>query len=148
MGFRGRGVENFTPIDLQALLTHSLSHLTLTGRLFKLYLEHMGKKGDKLTNTSTMMAEYLVEQAADLGEITSKKMFGGHGVFTSGKMFAMVDSEGRVYLKADETNRSEFELNGGVKHSRMPYYSVPDNIIDRPALLKPWIESALTVASS
>ncbi|MCK5429463.1 MAG: TfoX/Sxy family protein, partial [Anaerolineales bacterium] len=52
----------------------------------------MGKQGDKLTNSSTQAAEDLQRRLSALGEITTKKMFGGYGIFESGKMFALVDS--------------------------------------------------------
>ena len=72
----------------------------------------MGKKGDKLINSSTQAAEDLQRRLSTLGEITTKKMFGGYGIFESGKMFALVDSAGGVYLKADDTNRGRFEEVG------------------------------------
>jgi len=57
-------------------------------------------------------------------------MFGGHGIFHKGKMFGMVDSKKKSYLKANESNASNFENMGPIKHRRMPYYSVPKEIQD------------------
>lgn len=54
----------------------------------------MGNKGDKSSNKSTLQVEYLVSQLSDMPDITIKKMFGGNGIFCSGKMFGMVDSKG------------------------------------------------------
>jgi len=54
----------------------------------------MGVKGDKTSQDSVLAAELLVEKLISIGSITSKKMFGGHGIFHEGKMFAIVDSKG------------------------------------------------------
>ncbi len=57
----------------------------------------MGKKGDKLTQAATgLIATRLVDDLASLGDVTTKKMFGGHGIFESGVMFILIDSEGGI----------------------------------------------------
>jgi TfoX/Sxy family transcriptional regulator of competence genes len=43
----------------------------------------MGKKGDKDTGAAAASAERLVPLLAKTGGVTSKKMFGGVGVFES-----------------------------------------------------------------
>jgi DNA transformation protein len=99
---------------------------------------HMGKKGDKLTSAATDVAQKLVEDLESIGEICSKKMFGGHGIFHEGKMFGMVDSKGQVFFKVDESNKPDFVAAGSVKHSRMPYYSIPDIVNENKTKLVQW----------
>lgn len=105
----------------------------------------MGKKGAKLTAVSTEIAAELVRQLRDLGDVSSKKMFGGSGIFESGKMFAFVDSEGEVFLKADDSNRQQFEEAGAAKHGRMPYFEVPQAILEDDADLKKWARTSMAV---
>ena len=54
----------------------------------------MGVKGDKMKQDSVLATELLLEKLARINGISSKKMFGGHGIFHDGKMFGMVDSKG------------------------------------------------------
>lgn len=103
----------------------------------------MGKKGDKITNDSTVSANMLLEKLATIANITAKKMFGGHGIFYDGKMFGIVDSKGACYLKADDSNRSDFEERGAEKHGRMPYYAIPEDVIEDAGVLKTWAENAI-----
>ena len=80
----------------------------------------MGKKDSKLTGASSAAAEGLQQELSSLGDIRLRKMFGGYGVFEQDKMFALVDSEGSIYFKVDETNIHLYEEAGSGKHSRMP----------------------------
>lgn len=88
----------------------------------------MGIKGDKLTKDAELMANQLIEKLAPLGDVTSKKMFGGYGIFLEGKMFGLVDSKGTGFLKVDEASKAHFESLGSVSHGRMPYCSIPEDI--------------------
>lgn len=49
--------------------------------------------------------EYVVDQFADDCAVTSKKMFGEYGLFSGGKMFAMV-CDNRVFFKVTEGGRA------------------------------------------
>lgn len=65
-------------------------------------------------------------------------MFGGHGIFEEDKMFALIDSKGRLFFKTDDTNRLKFEEAGSEKHSKMPYFSVPEDVLEDDDVLKEW----------
>jgi DNA transformation protein len=106
----------------------------------------MGNKGVKLTNASTQAAEDLQSKLSALGDVTIKKMFGGYGIFESGKMFALVDSGGTVFFKADETNRERFEKAGSQKHARMPYFKVPDQVLSKDTDLLEWAQTSIVIA--
>jgi len=94
-----------------------------------------------------------IEAAADLEltleplGVTSRAMFGGHGVFREGVMFAIVDSEGRLYLRADAATAQAFEAAGSTQHARMPYWEVPEPIRDDPEQLLEWAATAADVAA-
>ncbi len=106
----------------------------------------MGTKGEKLTNASTVSAEKLIDSLFPLGEISSRKMFGGHGVFIEDKMFALVDSNGIMFFKVDETNVKMYEEAGSGKHGRMPYYQVPEKVISDDSILHKWAQASIDIA--
>ena len=98
----------------------------------------MGEKGAKVTNDSSQVAVDIQKRLAGLGSVHTKKMFGGYGVFEEDKMFALIDSSGQVFFKVDESNQARYEEAGSEKHSRMPYYRVPDDVYWDDDLLKEW----------
>ncbi|MGB3099138.1 MAG: TfoX/Sxy family protein [Solirubrobacterales bacterium] len=85
----------------------------------------MGRKGAKLTERATEAAEGLVAELAPLGEVTSRKMFGGYGIYEDGVMFVLVSSEGLPFLRVDDALRAELESEGAASPGKMPYVSVP-----------------------
>lgn len=105
----------------------------------------MGNKGDKKSNASGLTAALLLEKLGSIDGITSKSMFGGHGIFHDGKMFCMVDSKGTAYLKANETNQSTYESAGAQPQGRMPYFSIPDAVFNDLDLLVDWAKSAIAI---
>jgi DNA transformation protein len=106
----------------------------------------MGEKGEKLSDISGKAAEDLKERLTPLGDIRIRKMFGGYGVFEAETMFALVDSKGVIFLKADDTNRSLFEAVGAAKHGRMPYYQVGETVLSDDATLQEWASPSITVS--
>lgn len=70
-------------------------------------------------------------------------MFGGHGLFHEDKMFCIVDSQGKAFLKAHESLNAEYKKAGASKHSKMPYYSVPKEIIDSQKKLVAWAKKSI-----
>ncbi|GHB16793.1 hypothetical protein GCM10007094_00150 [Pseudovibrio japonicus] len=77
-------------------------------------------------------------------------MFGGHGYYANGKMFALV-REKSLYLKAGSGNVADFLLSG-----QMPYihqcfgeyfptnfYSVPMDVVEDETLLAQWVAKAI-----
>lgn len=65
----------------------------------------MGEKGAKLTLDAATFAEASAARLESLGNVTRRKMFGGLGIFESGKMFAIVNSKAELSLKADDEKR-------------------------------------------
>ena len=106
----------------------------------------MGKKGDKMTNASSISAERLQDGLAHLGDIHIRKMFGGYGVFMEDTMFALVDSAGTIFFKVDASNVSLFEEAGSEKHGRMPYYRVPDKVLADEDALQKWAQTSISVS--
>ena len=110
------------------------------------YLKPMGAKGDKHTNEAKLTVELVVERLQGIGGITQKKMFGGHGIFHDGKMFGIVDSKGNFALKVDESLEKEYLKMESIKHGKMPYYSVPEEIFNSEGLIE-WVKKSMEVDS-
>lgn len=100
--------------------------------------EEMGEAGARFSDDVGTAADEVVARLAPLGDVSWRKMFGGAAIFADGSMFALVDSDARLHLKANDSNRSRFERAGSVKHGRMPYYSVPSAVLNDDAALLEW----------
>lgn len=106
----------------------------------------MGIKGDKLTKDSELSAELMTQKLGSLAGITTKRMFGGHGIFHNAKMFGLIDSKGQVYLKADDSIKSNFENAGSHRHSRMPYFSIPEEVLSNADSLVEWANRSIAIS--
>lgn len=106
----------------------------------------MGQKGDRLTENSAKSAEILNEKLNAIEGIQFKKMFGGHGIFHEGKMFGIVNSKGDCYFKADESTKSEYDAKGSHKHSKMPYYLIPNDVLNENELLLEWTKKSIAIS--
>jgi len=85
----------------------------------------MGRKGARLTEQATEIAEGLTAELAALGAIESRKMFGCYGIYADSVMFMLVNSEGLPFLRVDESFRAELEAEAAEPHGKMPYLTVP-----------------------
>ncbi len=106
----------------------------------------MGIKGDKTSQDSVISAELLVEKLAPIGGVSSKKMFGGHGLFHEGKMFGLIDSKGGSFMKADDSNRDGFIEKGSHQHSKMPYYSIPLDVFNDQDTFIEWAKVSIAIS--
>lgn len=87
------------------------------------------------------------------GPVSARRMFGGHGLYHEGLMFAIVMDQ-RLYLKADEVNRPEFEALGLTpftyamkgKDVALSYWAAPDEMFDAPDDAQQWAKSAWEAA--
>lgn len=104
----------------------------------------MGQKGDKHTTTSAIAAEMLLKTLSEIEGITSKKMFGGYGVFHDGQMFAIVDSKGEVFMKYDPAQFSD--IGASDQHGKMPYFGIPENCDVTGQLWIEWAKRSIEVS--
>lgn len=97
--------------------------------------------------------EYLHEVFEHFGTIKSRKMFGGHGIYHHGLMFALV-ADDELYLKTDKDNvhlfedqgLGAFEFHSDKKIIKMSYYAAPEEIFDDYELAKEWAEISFDAA--
>jgi DNA transformation protein len=106
----------------------------------------MGEGGAQYSQDVGEFADQITEDLGELGEVTWRKMFGGAGVFVDDKMFALIDSEARLHLKVDDSNRARYEAVDAEKHSRMPYFAVPADVIEDHSALTDWASQSVAIA--
>ncbi len=106
----------------------------------------MGKKGAKSNQQAADFTSEVVESLQSVGDVISRSMFGGFGIFESGDMFAIVDSNARLYFKADESTKLRYEAVGSEQHKPMPYFEVPAEIAENESSLIEWATEAAQIA--
>lgn len=88
-----------------------------------------------------------------LGPVEAKRMFGGHGLFLDGRMFALIAETG-LFFKVDAETQPLFEAAGGATfyYSRqgqrvaLSYGAPPEGDLDDPEALLNWAGKALDAA--
>ena len=77
--------------------------------------------------------DHLVDLMQAVGPVSPRRMFGGHGIFLDGLMFALV-ADGTLFLKADAESVPAFTRQGleaftyrrRGKTYRMSYFQAPE----------------------
>ena len=97
--------------------------------------------------TSPDYADYILDQMRMAGEITHRKMFGGVGIYVDEIFCAIIGSSNRFYLRVGPENLGDFEAEGmskfpGGKGKGMPYYEVPEHVVEDPEILALWAQKA------
>ena len=93
----------------------------------------------------------ILEQLAVLGEVTSRPMFGGHGFYWRGVIFAIAHGDW-LYLKVDDRSRPAFEARGmgpfrpNERQTLKSYYEVPPEVLSDPEALLSWAGEAIRAA--
>lgn len=96
---------------------------------------------------------YLQDLFTDFGVVTARAMFGGHGLYHDGVMFAVVIDDG-LYLKADAQTQAKFEDAGCApfvymhteKPLTMSYWSAPEAALDSSQAMLQWARLAFEAA--
>jgi DNA transformation protein len=104
-------------------------------------------------SVSPSFRTFVLEQLARVRrDIRARNMFGGVGIYAGDLFFALVDDD-LVYFKVDDKTRAGFEARGmgpfmpaGAGGEVMQYYQLPDEVLEDPEKLGPWVEDAIDVA--
>jgi DNA transformation protein len=83
--------------------------------------------------------EAIREFFSAFGTVSVRRMFGGHGVFADGMMFAL-ESDGELYLKADDLtipklaaqNSAPFLYRARGREIALSYWKLPERLYDEP----------------
>ncbi len=89
----------------------------------------------------------------DIGPLTTRKMFGGLGIYANGTIFAILMSDGVLKLKgagamadvfdAEGWTRWTYQRDGAQTVTAMPYWSLPESLLDDPEQASHWARRAL-----
>ncbi len=99
-------------------------------------------------------ADYIVENLSDLdGDIYSKRMFGGFGIYHNDKMFALVFNS-ELFLKTEKSSVSKFTDLGlkpftyqrQGKEVALSYYQAPVSALDDSETLIEWAKLSIAIA--
>lgn len=88
-----------------------------------------------------------------VGPLGTRKMFGGLGIYSEGTIFAVLLSDGTLMLKgagpmaeafeSEGWERWTYRREGSDKTASMPYWTVPDALLDDPDAASDWARRAL-----
>jgi len=104
-------------------------------------------------NESSELAAHVVDLLAGFGPCEARRMFGGHGIFHEGLMFALI-AGGTLYLKADDHSRARFLAEGSEafgydrqgKRYQLSYYTAPEAFFEDGEACRDWARRAFDAA--
>ena len=97
---------------------------------------------------------YIEDLVAPLGHVSTRRMFGGLGVFYRGLMFALIARD-VLHFKVDDVNRPDYEAAGmevfsylrqGRKRGLNSYWQVPVDVLDNEDEFLTWARAAADAA--
>lgn len=102
---------------------------------------------------SNQFVDFVLESLEPLGGVSARRMFGGHGIYKDGVMFALIARD-QLYLKVDDGNRAaydeadlpHFTYTEKGKPIRMPYREAPGEGFDDLEILCAWAREAYAAA--
>jgi DNA transformation protein len=96
--------------------------------------------------------DFLTDQLAPLGRVTTRRMFSGAGIYCDGVIFALVLRGDTLYFKVDDGNRAayvaeslepfRYEARGRTVEVGA-YWGVPERLFDDPEEMLKWARGAL-----
>ncbi|MFQ5511585.1 MAG: TfoX/Sxy family protein [Candidatus Krumholzibacteriia bacterium] len=95
---------------------------------------------------------FVCDQLGGLGDVHSRAMFGGHGVYSGGVFFAIVHG-GRLYFKTNEETRPKYSEAGMSCFQPKPhqglrnYLEVPVDVLEGSELVA-WALDAVRVGKA
>ena len=94
---------------------------------------------------------YIVEQLAALPALSTRRMFGGIGLYSDALFFALIDDD-VLFFKVDDSNRDDYVSRGMKAFMPFPgqpslgYYQVPPDVIEEAEELARWARRSVEVA--
>jgi len=105
------------------------------------------------SKTEKEFVSYVVDIMQSIGPVGARRMFGGHGIFLDGLMFALI-ADSTLYLKADNESRQAFMTLGleaftyskkGKEYS-MSYFQAPEETLEDTDEMNIWANRAYAAA--
>jgi DNA transformation protein len=99
--------------------------------------------------------QFVLEQLAGVERITSRRMFGAVGLYSSGFFFGLLDDD-TLYLKVDDSNRADYERRGMTPFRpdaakpglTMSYFTIPPDVLEDGEQLAAWAHRSVSIAQA
>jgi DNA transformation protein len=95
---------------------------------------------------------YALDQLSSVEHLQARPMFGGFGLYAGDLFFGILAAD-VLYLKVDDTNRSDYEKAKSQpfrpfasRPMSMSYYAVPLNVLEAAPILASWVRRSIAVA--
>ncbi|HEU4890702.1 MAG TPA: TfoX/Sxy family protein [Vicinamibacterales bacterium] len=109
-------------------------------------------KNTRSLRSSASFERFVMDQLSDLEPVTSRKMFGGVGLFCRDVFFGIIARD-ELYLKVDDRTRGRYERAGmhpfkpyANRPTTMKYYAVPVGVLESSVELTRWAQDAVAAA--
>lgn len=106
-------------------------------------------KNTRSLRSSASFERFVLDQLSDLGPVTSRKMFGGVGLYCGDVFFGIIARD-ELYLKVDDSTRDRYERAGmhpfkpyANRSTTMKYYAVPVGVLESSVELTRWAQDAV-----
>ena len=99
--------------------------------------------------------QYVLEQLSALGPVTSRRMFGGVGLYHEERIFGFIAGD-TLYFKANDSNRDDYEARGMGRFRpyadkpqlSMTYYEVPADTLEDADECARWARKSAAIAAA
>jgi DNA transformation protein len=94
---------------------------------------------------------YVVDQLGALPALSTRRMFGGLGLYSGEWFFALIDDD-VLFFKVDDANRDDYTSRGMKAFMPFPgqpslgYFQVPEDVIEEAEELTRWARRSVEVA--
>jgi len=99
--------------------------------------------------------QYALEQLARLPRVTSRRMFGGIGLYSDGIFFGIIDND-TLFFKVDDSTRQTYVTRGCEPFRpykdrpdvSLNYFQVPADVLEDIDELVPWARAAVRAGAA
>ncbi len=95
----------------------------------------------------------MLEQLGRIRPVTSKRMFGGVGLYSKGLFFGVID-DNRVFLRTGPGNVADYVKLDCAPFQPIPdakpmsYHELPGDVLESAAMLREWLPKAFAEATA
>ncbi len=105
--------------------------------------------------SNTGFVDYILDLLSIYGNISSRRMFGGYGIYLNKIIFAIIIDD-ELYFKADNDLAEKYKQAGSHpftyqkndKTIALSYWYISAEVIETQDLLKDWFNQSLSVATN
>jgi len=97
------------------------------------------------TSSSSYHDYIMTDILGSFSGLSSRAMFGGYGIYQDDIFFALI-ADDQLYFKVDAKTLPHYQELGSEQFIHMPYWLVPEQILNNRQELGEWIEQAVRVA--